>query len=247
MDEDEMKPDKPEGNEASIVDAEASVADAAEDARRSARRKFLAGSGTVFVTTLASRPALAAKTCTPSGLQSGNLSGVQANCAGFTPGFWQGGASDLAWQMVEQVAGYTKGTLFNSVFGNAYDGPYYVDPSRSAGPNPTFLDALPPNGGTSQYILRPVPGDPGDDSGEMPSLTAHIVAALLNAAFFAHPEVDYDFGYTYTEVITKVCDTLDQAILEAASGHPDVALNIKNQLLNDLVIMNEQYHPPAPT
>ncbi|MDH5747800.1 MAG: hypothetical protein OEY85_00660 [Rhodospirillales bacterium] len=200
------------------------------------RRKLITGgmAAAPFVAaTLSSRSALGAASCTHSGVLSGNLSRDQIECGAFTPGMWQ----NLPQRQQEwDRAGFGTGDKFNFHF-PAPDKPEF-DCSNCTGftfvldvgngDDPSLLDALPPDGGTSKFLIRP---------NSSPSLSAHIVAALLNAGWFAWQNAQpgithYYFGYSVDQIKEII---LSYLILNTEAANSD--------LLNFLTVLNERFHP----
>jgi hypothetical protein len=75
----------------SVTEGAGRTRPARPETRAAGRRRFLTGgiAAAPVIVTLSSRSALAAKTCTISGTQSGNTSGAQITCYGHTLGYYK--------------------------------------------------------------------------------------------------------------------------------------------------------------
>ncbi len=171
-----------------------------ESILRVQRRKFITGglAAAPFVAaTLSNRSALAATTCTASGIGSATPSRQMTENCVLSPGWWHKQdhwpdpgsdetPSGLTWPI--WLTPYTK---FSEIFGNpseSFPTPpptlpspdewcYY--PTGGVYTDPTCDQALPPNGGDSQYLIWAHDSLPGTH----PSLPGHAVAAFCNTIF----------------------------------------------------------------
>lgn len=135
------------------------------------------------ILTVTSKPVWAAQSCTASGQMSGNLSGQQVTCDGFSPGYW----SNHNWP-----AGVQKSELYSDHF----DYPTHDNAGNDF----------------DQYTLWQVLDQlPGDNNGGSNAEARHAVAALLNSYYFTGPEFP-STSYVISLVNSQPYDLEDKLI-----------------------------------